>query len=752
MIGRTERLGLVAGVIGAATTSGLAQFAGFAPAQGYGTIQAPQDSVLADLDNDGDLDIALTVNGDDAFDEIVVLLNNGNGTFGGATMYGVGGFPSGIAAADMDLDGDIDLICANRSSEDCSLMRNNGDGTFLAEVIIPAGTLPQDVAIADFNVDGRPDFVVTNADVTSQIRVYFGGPDVTVWGAPSIFSTQNFDGNNGEFPNNVIAKDLNFDGAADVVTSNAGSDTLTVLYNTGVGSFFSGEFALFLNTGENPGDLVCEDMNNDGAPDLVVANRVSNTVTTFYNESNGGAVVFPLFPTTSTAGTGGDAPEGIITADLGAEEGDGDRDLLVATSGELRVRLNTGAGSFVDGGTFNFGAGAGEPASGDLDGDGDIDAITLSPFTDEVGVFLNQTLVIGGPDPVARIDSPASFGLAGSCICMDGSDITGVADVPGGVFESYLLRFRPVSDPMGWSVINNSMDSVPEPGGVLGVMSVGGLGEGLYLIQLRVESASGLSSTSEVVVWVSTDYDTLDWFLARGNIAAGDVSSADIVGGNACLFGTANDNNCGPDEYMAEYSPAGAGAWLPVDPDEPVYTGNRINENLAHWDTSNLADGAYDVRVMASNGCGDTKTLVQEGVLVDNTAPIAEISSPENCEYHNPVGVLDIVGTAFDENLGSWSLAYTGGDENGWVTIATGNDNVVDDVIASWDIASLRPCAYTVRLRVSDKAVVNCNSGRVREFYTSVNVGCRADLAPEYNVLDFDDVLLFLTEFGAGCP
>ncbi|MFI4898178.1 MAG: hypothetical protein ACIARR_10165, partial [Phycisphaerales bacterium JB059] len=392
------------------------------------------------------------------------------------------------------------------------------------------------------------------------------------------------------------------------------------------------------------------------------------------------------------------------------------------------------------------------PAAGDLDGDGDADVVACNAPDDEINVLLNSTLVVGGPDPVARIDSPAPYGMSGSCVCLAGSEVTGVADVPGGVFESYRLEYRPVSSPTSWTTIVNSMDSVPEPGGILGMMEVGGLAEGLYLIRLSVESASGLSSTAEQVVWVSTDYDALDWFLARGNLAAGDVSSADIVGGTACLFGTANDNTCAPDEYMAEYSPAGAGSWLPVDPGEPVYTGNRVNESLAHWDTTGLPDGSYDVRIVASNGCGDMKTQTREGVVVDNTAPIAEIASPLNCDPFNPSGLLDIVGTAFDENIGSWSLAYTGGDTNSWVTIATGSNNVIDGVISSWDISSLRPCAYTIRLRVSDTAVVNCNSGRSRDFYTSINIGCRADLAPPYNELNFDDVLEFLTSFGAGCP
>ncbi len=747
----TLRISCAASALLALASPSLAQFAGFADQVSYSTTDATTDTILADLDNDGDLDIAGNSLSDATFDRAVVLLNNGDGTFGAPAFFGVGSNPLSITAADMDLDGDIDLVLSNRDTSDLSLLRNNGNGTFLPEVIIPAGSLPTDIAIADFNVDGKPDIVVGNGDANSHVRVYFGDGSGTNWPAPSIISTQNNGGTGGQFPNNITAGDLNFDGAPDIITSNSGSDTLTILYNTGTGSFFSGDFALFVDTGDNPGDIVSEDMNGDGSPDLIVINRVDGTVSVHLNNYNAGANPFPSFPTSTTVGVSG-SPEGLAIADLGAEEGDGDKDIMIATITQgVRVLLNNGSGAFTDGGNYGTSSDS-EPAAGDLDGDGDADVIACNAPDDVINVLLNRTLVIGGPDPVARIDSPSAFGLSGSCVCLAGSDITGVADVPGGVFESFRLEYRPVSSPTAWTTIVNSMDSVPEPGGVLGTMSVGGLGEGLYLIRLSVESASGLKSTAEQVVWVSTDYDSLDWILARGNIAAGDVSSADIVGGTACVFGTANDNNCAPDEYIVEFSEAGTEDWMIVDPNFASYPGGRINELLADWNTAGVDDGAYDLRVTASNGCGDMKTVRRDAILIDNTAPIALIDSPLNCDPFNPAGSIDIVGTAFDENIGGWSLAYTGGDTNTWIPIASGVSNVTEGVIAPWDISSLRPCAYTIRLRVSDKAVVNCNSGRVTEFYTSINIGCRADLAPPYNVLNFDDVLLFLTEFGAGCP
>ncbi|MFI4896748.1 MAG: FG-GAP repeat domain-containing protein, partial [Phycisphaerales bacterium JB059] len=317
----------------------LAQFAGFAEEVSYSVVDATTDCVLADLDSDGDLDFAGNSLGPATFDRAGVLLNNGDGTFGSPAFYGVGSVPLAIASADMDLDGDIDLILANRDTEDLSLLRNNGNGTFLAEIIIPVGTLPVEVAVADFNTDGRPDIAVSDSS-ESNVRVFFGGPDVTSWGAPNFILTSHGGGGTGGFaPNNMIARDVNLDGAPDIVTSNAGSDTLTIMYNTGSGSFFSGEFAILVDTGDNPGDLACEDMNGDGEPDLVVIDRIDNTVSVHFNNWDGGANAFPTFPSSTTIPVSG-VPEGIAIADLGAEEGDGDRDLLISTIvGGVRVQL-----------------------------------------------------------------------------------------------------------------------------------------------------------------------------------------------------------------------------------------------------------------------------------------------------------------------------------------------------------------------------------------------------------------------------
>jgi len=53
-----------------------------------------------------------------------VLLNQGNGTFATHVQYGVGSNPYSVTSADLDGDGDQDLAIANYSSSTVSVLLN----------------------------------------------------------------------------------------------------------------------------------------------------------------------------------------------------------------------------------------------------------------------------------------------------------------------------------------------------------------------------------------------------------------------------------------------------------------------------------------------------------------------------------------------------------------------------------------------------------------------------------------------------
>jgi len=117
--------------------------------------------VTADFNGDGKLDVAVT---DAGGNTVMVLLGNGDGTFGVPITIPVGNQPEAIVAADFNNDGKLDLAVANYLDGTITLLLGNGDGTFTQATGSPyaAGQAPYQMVAADFNGDGKLDLAVAN--------------------------------------------------------------------------------------------------------------------------------------------------------------------------------------------------------------------------------------------------------------------------------------------------------------------------------------------------------------------------------------------------------------------------------------------------------------------------------------------------------------------------------------------------------------------------------------------------------------
>ena len=168
-------------------------------------------ATMVDINNDGFLDIYVSVSGAGAGSKGVdranlLFINNGNGTFTeAAAKYGIAdtGYTTHAVFLDYDGDGDLDLFLLNNSPKDFArgaadthplgvkepspeswnkLYRNSGDGTF-TDVSQQAGILRQigyglGVVVADVNRDGRPDIYVSN-DVAPNDALYINNGNGT---------------------------------------------------------------------------------------------------------------------------------------------------------------------------------------------------------------------------------------------------------------------------------------------------------------------------------------------------------------------------------------------------------------------------------------------------------------------------------------------------------------------------------------------------------------------------------------------
>ncbi|HVS28724.1 MAG TPA: FG-GAP-like repeat-containing protein, partial [Solirubrobacteraceae bacterium] len=314
------------------------------PAGPVGTTGAgPQGIAAADFNGDGRLDLAVANAADNT---VSVLLGDGRGHFTSApgSPLAVGASPQKIAAADLNGDGRPDIVTVNRMSNDLSVLLNAGAGAFAAHVDYPVGPGAQgpfDVAIGDINGDGKPDLVSANRD-SSSVSVLMGNGSGTF--APALSSP--FDARGAALsagPTAVTLADLNLDRRLDVATANFSSKNLSVLLATGssagLESLAPGSpFPAGDASGDTPAAIAASDLDADGNPDLITANGGSRRVAFFSGVGNGTFAAPVNFPVSST----GD-PVALAVGDF---NGDAQPDIAVASAdSKIAVMLNTNVSS-----------------------------------------------------------------------------------------------------------------------------------------------------------------------------------------------------------------------------------------------------------------------------------------------------------------------------------------------------------------------------------------------------------------------
>jgi hypothetical protein len=215
------------------------------------------------VDGDGVPDLVVANN---TSKNMSVLLNQGNGTFAPAIYYSIasGGSPNSVAVADLDGDGLRDIVVASQGSNDVSVFMNQGNGTFAAGVSYSAGTDALSLTAADLNGDGKPDLAAAG----------YGGVVIVLLnqGAGSFSPPVEYIVEQNAYPSLpvVAAADLNGDGKVDLAVA---GHRMSVLLNQGDGTF---TLAAGYGAGVGAYAIVAADLNADGMPDLAVANYSAN--------------------------------------------------------------------------------------------------------------------------------------------------------------------------------------------------------------------------------------------------------------------------------------------------------------------------------------------------------------------------------------------------------------------------------------------------------------------------------------------
>ena len=349
----------------------------FAPAITYTVGSSPTSVAAADVNGDGKVDlICANYTGF----TLTILTNNGGGYFVSNTTYSVGRYPRSVVAADINGDGKVDLISANWLDSTLSVLTNDASGRFRLSTTLNVGNNPNSVTAADVKGDGKMDLISANygADTLSVLTNNGSGSFVLV-ATPSV----------GRVPVAVTAADINGDGKVDLISANFGAysngiyiggKTLSVLTNNGFGGF---ALASALNVGNNPNSVLAADVNGDGWVDLICPNIYDFTLSVLTNNGQGAFVL-------ATTINVGSYTYSVAAVDV---NGDGKMDLISANANNstLSVLTNAGSDGFVLAASLHEGDGPQFVVSADVNGDGGMDLICANPNANSLSVLVNTS-------------------------------------------------------------------------------------------------------------------------------------------------------------------------------------------------------------------------------------------------------------------------------------------------------------------------------------------------------------------------
>ncbi len=264
---------------------------------------------IGDLNGDSYPDVAVA-----RFGRVnTVHFNDGMGNFPVSANF-AGSATRSVALADMDNDGDNDLVVANDNGQGANVLLNNGSGAFPTAYNLSVGDHPSGVAVADLNGDGLRDVVTVDQGGQNKVHLNTG----------SGFTASTF-GPGNDSSQSVACADMNGDGSMDIVVGNntSNNNRCAVYFNNGSGGFLvSGfEFGVAMNTFA----LKTSDMDNDGDSDVVVANYSQQNVI-FYNDGSGNLL------TSMGLGTASDNSRALALADF---DNDGRTDVAVGNNGAV---------------------------------------------------------------------------------------------------------------------------------------------------------------------------------------------------------------------------------------------------------------------------------------------------------------------------------------------------------------------------------------------------------------------------------
>nr|MBC8447967.1 VCBS repeat-containing protein [Chloroflexota bacterium] len=346
----------------------------------------------ADVDGDGDVDV-LSASFDD--DTIAWYENtDGAGTFGPEQVITTDADgATSVYAADVDDDGDLDVLSASANDDKIAWYENDGtpaNGGWIAHTLVTGADGARSVYAADADGDGNLD--VLSASENNDRITWYENFDGDGWFYRSQVIADDADG-----ARSVYAADVDDDGDVDVVSASFNDDKIAWYENqlNGFGCgppWDTGECWTAHIISTNAGgatSVYAADVDGDDDVDILSASENDDKIAWYEN----------------TDGAGAFGPEQVITTDANGAvsvyaadvDGDGDLDALSASYYGDEIAWYENDGTPADGGwtahTLSTDAdGARSVYAADVDGDDDLDVLSASENDDKIAWYQNQSV------------------------------------------------------------------------------------------------------------------------------------------------------------------------------------------------------------------------------------------------------------------------------------------------------------------------------------------------------------------------
>ena len=188
----------------------------------------PQSVAAGDFDHDGDIDMAVAAVGRpvtgslecpaEPAGTLFLLANDGEGRFSIVSRIDTGNGPIDVTATDIDNDGNLDLAVASFRDATVTILQGDGQLAFTSTQILHVGEMPSALDTADLDADGAVDLVVTD----------YGAGDVIFYRNVDGQYEESNRWNNLGRPIDVVARDIDQDGRVDVVVTEQDSGMIYV--------------------------------------------------------------------------------------------------------------------------------------------------------------------------------------------------------------------------------------------------------------------------------------------------------------------------------------------------------------------------------------------------------------------------------------------------------------------------------------------------------------------------------------------